>query len=138
MNTILILKLTAFTYLGLLAAGLLMPGVVGLREHTRKLPKFIGQLFWVYYTFIGTCLVSFGLVTFFLADELATGTPLARAVCGFLAVFWTIRFVIGTFIFDLKPYLRNAWRKAGLTAANLVFTALPTIYGWVALKGSHP
>lgn len=138
MNTILILKLTALTYLGLLAAGLLMPGVVGLREHTRTLPKFIRQLFWVYYTFIGTCLVGFGLVTFFLADELAAGTALARAVCGFLAIFWTIRFVIGTFVFDLRPYLTNMWRKAGLTAANIVFAALPIIYGWVALKGGNP
>ena len=57
MNTTLILKFTALTYLGLLAAGLLMPGVVGLRQHLGVLPKFIRQLFWVYYTFIGLSLV---------------------------------------------------------------------------------
>ena len=135
MNTILLLKLTALTYLGLLAAGLLMPGVVGLREHTRALPRFIRQLFWVYYTFIGLCLVSFGLGTFLLADQLASGTPLARAICGFLAVFWSVRFFVGTFVFDLKPYLTNNWRRAGLTAANLVFTCLPIVYGWVAVTG---
>ena len=135
MNTILLLKLTALTYLGLLAAGLLMPGVVGLREHISSLPKFIRQLFWVYYTFIGICLVSFGLGTFLLADQLASGTPLARAVCGFLAIFWTVRFVVGTFVFDLKAYLTNNWRRAGLSAANLVFTCLPLVYGWVAITG---
>jgi hypothetical protein len=48
MNPILILKLTALTYLGLLAAGLLMPGIVGLRQHLGALPRFIRQLFWVY------------------------------------------------------------------------------------------
>ena len=135
MNTILLLKLTALTYLGLLAAGLLMPGVVGLREHTSSLPKFIRQLFWVYYTFIGLCLVSFGLGTFLLADQLASGTPLARAVCGFFAVFWSVRFVVATFVFDLKPYLTNHWRRAGLAAANLVFACLPFVYGWVAITG---
>jgi len=135
MNTILILKLTSLTYLGLLAAGLLMPGVVGLRENISSLPKFIRQLFWVYYTFIGLCLVSFGLGTFLLADQLASGTPLARAVCGFLAVFWSVRFVVGTFVFDLRPYLTNHCRRAGLTAANIVFTCLPVVYGWVALTG---
>jgi hypothetical protein len=135
MNPTLILKLTALTYLGLLAAGLLMPGVVGLRRHISALPKFIRQLFWVYYTFIGLSLICFGLGTFFLADQLAAGTPLARAVCGFLALFWTVRFVAGTFVFDLRPYLTNRWRRAGLTAANLVFTSLPIVYGWVALKG---
>jgi len=135
MNPALILKLTALTYLGLLAAGLLMPGVVGLRQHIRALPKFIRQLFWAYYAFIGLILICFGLGTFLLADQLAAGTPLARAVCGFLALFWTVRFVAGTFVFDLRPYLTNRWRRAGLTAANLVFTSLPIVYGWVALKG---
>lgn len=135
MNPALILKLTALTYLGLLAAGLLLPGVVGLREHIGSLPKFIRQLFWVYYAFIGLSLICFGLGTFFLADQLASGTPLARAVCGFLALFWTVRFVAGTFVFDLRPYLTNGWRRAGLTVANIVFTCLPIVYGWVALKG---
>src|SRR5262249_2995418 len=105
MNVTLLLQLASFTYLGLLAAGLLMPRVVGLREHLRVLPKFIQQLVWVYYSFIGLCLVSFGLGTFLLADQLASGTPLARAICGFLAVFWTARFVVGTFVFDLRAYL---------------------------------
>lgn len=135
MNKILILKLTSLTYLGLLVAGLLMPRVVGLREHTRALPKFIRQLIWVYYTFLALCLVSFGLGTFLLAEQLASGTSLARAVCGFLAVFWSVRFVVGTFVFDLKPYLTSNWRRAGLTAANLVFTCLPIVYGWVAITG---
>ena len=135
MNTILMLKLTALTYLGLLAGGLLMPGVVGLRQQLSPLPKFIRQLFWVYYVFIGLSLIGFVLGTFFLADQLAAGTPLARAVCGFLALFWSVRFFVGTFVFDLRPYLTHRWRRVGLTAANLVFTCLPIVYGWVALKG---
>jgi hypothetical protein len=135
MNPTLVLKLTALTYLGLLAAGLLMPDVVGLRQHLAALPKFIRQLFWVYYVFIGLSLICFGLGTFLLADQLAAGTPLARAVCGFLALFWTVRFVAGTFVFDLRPYLTNRWRRLGLAGANLVFTGLPIVYGWVALKG---
>ena len=138
MNTILLLKLTALTYLGLLAAGLLMPGVVGLREHLRPLPDFIRKLFWVYFSFIGLCLAGFGAGTFLLAEQLASGTLLARAVCGFLAVFWTVRFIAGTFVFNLRPYLTNAWRRAGLTAANIVFACLPIIYGWVALRGGKP
>ena len=138
MNTALLLKLAALTYLGLLAAGLLMPRVVGLSKHIRTLPTFVRQLFWVYYTFIGLCVISFGLGTFFLAEELASGTPMARAVCGFLAVFWTIRFVVGTFVFDLRSYLTSTWRRLGSTAANLVFTALPFVYGWAALRGGNP
>jgi len=135
MNTVLTLKLASLSYLGLLAAGMLMPRVVGLHQHLSALPAFVRQLFWVYYAFIGLSLVSFGLGTFFLADQLASGTPLARAVCGFLALFWSVRLVAGTFVFDLRPYLTNGWRRAGLAAANLVFTCLPVVYGWVAFKG---
>ena len=136
MNLTLILKLTALTYLGLLAAGSLMPGVVGLRQHLRTLSRFIRQLFWVYYGFIGLSLVAFGLGTFLFADELTAGGSLARAVCGFLAVFWAVRWVAGTFVFDLRPYLTNAWRRAGYAAANVVFATLPLVYGWVAWKGA--
>jgi hypothetical protein len=138
MKTSVLLQLASLTYLGLIAAGLLMPRVVGLNEHLRTLPKFIRQLFWVYYSFIGLCLVSFGLGTFLLADHLASGTPLARAACGFMAVFWTLRFIAGTFVFDLRSYLTSPWRRAGLIAANIVFICLPVIYGWSALKGATP
>ncbi len=138
MNTVLILKLASLSYLGLLAAGILMPGVVGLRQHLLALPTFIRQLFWVYYAFIGLSLICFGLGTFLLAEHLASGTPLARSGCGFLAFFWSVRFVAGTFVFDLRPYLTNRWRRAGLGAADLVFVCLPVVYGWVALKGVSP
>ena len=138
MNTALVLKLASLSYLGLLAAGILMPGVVGLRQHLLALPTFIRQLFWVYYAFIGLSLICFGLGTFVLAEHLASGTPLARAVCGFLALFWTVRFVAGTFVFDLRPYLTNSWRRAGLAATDLVFICLPVVYGWVAMKGVSP
>jgi hypothetical protein len=134
-NAVILLKLASLTYAGLIAAGLLMPRVVGLWEHLQPLPPFIRRLFWVYYGFIGLCLAGFGIGTFVFADDLSSGTPLARAVCAFLAMFWTLRFIAGMWIFDLRPYLTNTWRKAGLFAANVVFTCLPILYGWVALKG---
>lgn len=138
MNAIWILKLTSLTYLGLLAAGCSMPRVVGLREHLRSLPVFIRRLFWVYYAFIGLCLISFGLGSFVLAEQLVSGTVLARSICGFLAVFWLLRWVAGTFIFDLRPYLTTRGRRLGLLAANGVFTGLPLVYGWLALRGGNP
>ncbi|HVY72114.1 MAG TPA: hypothetical protein VHH73_19425 [Verrucomicrobiae bacterium] len=134
MNTALVLKLAALAHLGLICAGIMMPRVVGLAQHLRGLPKIVRQLFWVYYTFIGLCLISFGVGTFVLAEELASGTVLARAVCGFMALFWTLRLLVGTFVFDLRPYLTDSWRRIGLFAANLAFAVLPVIYGWVALK----
>lgn len=134
----LLLQLAALTYPGLIAAGLLMPRTVRLREHLATLPPFIRQLFWVYYSFIGLCLVGFGLGTFLLAEELASGTPLARSLCAFLAVFWALRWIAATAVFDLKPYVTRPWQRLGLAAANTVFTCLPVVYAWVAWKGATP
>src|SRR5437879_4000807 len=66
----LLLQIAGLLHLGLLCAGLMMPGVVNLRAHLAALPAFIRRLFWVYYSFIGLCLVSFGCLTFALAAAL--------------------------------------------------------------------
>ena len=138
-NTLtLLLQVAGLLHLGLLCAGLLMPKVVGLREHLATLPSFIRQLFWVYYSFIGLCLVSFGLLTFALAGTLAEGSTLARAFCLFLAAFWTLRLIAATFVFDLGPYLTNVPRRIGYHAINLVFVYLPVIYLLAAWRGARP
>lgn len=141
MNThtlITLLRLAGLLHLGLLAAGLLMPRVVNLRAHLADLPPFIRRLFWVYYIFIGFCLISFGSLTVILAPSLASGITLARALCLFLATFWTIRFCAAMFIFDLRPYLTNKWRLVGYHLTNVVFTSLPIIYLLAAWKGGAP
>jgi hypothetical protein len=63
--------------------------------------------------------------------------PLARAVCVFLAVFWTVRLVAAAFIFDLRPYLTTPARKVGYHALNLVFLFLPFLYAWAAIRGGR-
>ncbi|HEX3628297.1 MAG TPA: hypothetical protein VH280_23050 [Verrucomicrobiae bacterium] len=132
----LLLELAGIMHLGLLCAGALMPQAVNLRAHIAVLPPFIQRLFWVYYAFIGLCLISFGLITVTFAGTLAAGDGLARAVCAFLAVFWTIRLIAATFIFDMRPYLTNRFRWLGYHATNVVFMYLPIVYAWAALKGA--
>jgi hypothetical protein len=126
------LKFAALTHLGLIAAGVLMPRVTGLWRECAALTPFARTLFRVYYAFIGLCLVSFGFGSWVFAEDLASGAPFARAVCGFLAAFWMIRWIAATLL-DVRPYLRNAWWRLGYALTNIVFTALPFIYGWAAL-----
>lgn len=134
-NLTLLLEVAGVMHLGLLSAGAMMPRAVNLRGHIAGLPPFIQRLFWVYYAFIGLCLISFGLITVTFAGTLAAGGGLARAVCAFLAVFWTVRLIAATFIFDMRPYLTNPFRRLGYHAMNVVFIYLPIIYAWAALKG---
>ena len=129
-----LLRVGGVMHLGLMAAGLLMPQVVGLRDHLTALPQFIRRLFWVYYGFIALCLVSFSVLTLTFADTLASGSALARAVCAFLAVFWTLRLVVATFVFDLRPYLTSTARRIGYHATNVAFAYLPIVYGMAAYR----
>jgi hypothetical protein len=133
MSLALLLQVAGVMHLGLMAAGLLMPRVVNLRAHLAVVPSFIRQLFWVYYTFIALCLVGFSVITIVFADTLAAGGPLARAVCAFLAVFWTLRLIVATFVFDLRPYLTSDMRRLGYHATNIAFAYLPVIYAVAAI-----
>lgn len=135
LNLTLALPIAGILHLGLICAGAMMPRVVGTRAHLVGLPPFLRQLFWVYYTFIGLCLVSFGTITLVLAPTLAAGSSLARALCVFLAAFWTLRLIVATFVFDVHPYLRNKSLRLGYHATNLVFMYLPIVYLWAACKG---
>ncbi len=128
------LKFAALAHLGLIAAGMLMPRATGLWTECAKLSPFARGLFRTYYAFIGLCLFSFGLGSWCFATELAGGSPFARAVCGFLALFWTVRLVAAIWVLDVRPYLKNAWWRAGYHATSVVFGALPPIYAWAALR----
>lgn len=133
MNTPLeiVLKLTALVHLGLIAAGLLMPRATGLWRECEKLAPFARTLFHVYYAFIGLCLASFGVFTWFYAAELAAGGPLARALCVFLTAFWIVRW-IAALLLDVRPYLVNRWYRLGYSTTNVVFCTLPCVYAWAA------
>ena len=128
----LLLQIAGVLHLGLMCAGVLMPKVVRMRWHLATLPPFIRQLFWVYYTFIGLCLVSFSLITIVFADTLASGSALARALCVFFAVFWTLRLIVATWVFDMEPYLTSRLRRVGYHATNVVFVYLPIVYALAA------
>src|SRR5436309_4123078 len=132
-----LLQTAGVLHLGLICAGALMPRVVNLRAQLAGLPVFIRRLFWVYYAFIGLCLVSFGLITFFFAGTLAAGGRLAFALCLFLSLFWTLRLVAAAFVFDLRPYLTTAGRRLGYHTLNAVFVYLPIVYFLAAWKGGR-
>jgi FtsH-binding integral membrane protein len=130
-----LLQLAGLMHVGLVWAGMTMPRTVGLAGHLKPLPPFIRNLVWVYYAFIGLILISFGILTFIFADEIAAGEPVARALCILMAVFWTMRLVAALFVFDVRPYLTNWFYRAGYQATNVAFAYLVGIYIWAAWKG---
>jgi len=115
-----------------------MPKVAGLPELLQTLPAFPRRLFWMYYSFIGLCLVSFGTASILLAPQLAQGTVLSQAVCLFLAGFWALRLAFATWVLDLTPYLTTRIRRLGYHTLNITFALLVPIYLYSAFAGEQP
>ena len=59
---------------------------------------------------------------------------LARALCTFLAVFWTLRLIVATFVFDLEPYLTTWYRRVGYHATNVLLHAVNAVLVWGILR----
>ena len=128
-----LVQLGGLAHLGLICAGLALPRIANFRQHTQTLPVFLRKLFWVYYSFIGLCLIGFGTISVTLAPQLTSGSPLARGFCAFLVLFWTLRLVVAFFVLDVGPFLINTPRRIGYHLLNITFIALPIIYLLAAL-----
>jgi len=118
----------------ILIASALTPRLLDWRANLAALHPFLRRLFWVYGSFIVLVIVSFGIVTLFYADELASGGSFPRAVCAIIAIFWLARLAVQFFVFDARPFLTTAFLRVGYHGLTLLFTALVFIYGSAALN----
>jgi hypothetical protein len=121
----------------ILIASALTPRVLDWRANLAALHPFLRRLFWVYGSFIVLVIVSFGALTLFRADELASGAAFPRAVCAIIAIFWLARLAVQFFVFDAKPFLTTTFLRIGYHGLTLLFAALIFIYSCAALN-LHP
>lgn len=117
-----------------LIASALTPRVLDWRANLAALHPFLRRLFWVYGCFIVLVIVSFGVLTLFHADELASGGSLSRSVCAMIALFWLARLGVQFFVFDARPFLTTTFLRLGYHGLTLLFIALVFIYGCAALN----
>lgn len=120
-------------HLGILIASGLTPSVLQWRTELAKLSPLSRHVIWVHGVFVTLTIIAFGLVSLFQSGALATGTPLARCVCGFIAIFWLIRLGIQFFLFDPRPYLTRLYLKLGYHGLTVCFTYFVFAYGWAAI-----
>lgn len=138
MKLVTLIQIAGLLHLGILCAGALMPRVVGFNEHIGVLPIFLRRLFRVYFGFIAGMIIAFGGISLFLAEPLTNGSPVAGALLLVMTLFWTARFLIALFVFDLSPYLTTTWRRIGYHVLNLAFLYLPLVYAYAFWKGVQP
>ena len=119
-------------HFGVLTAAALVPSRLQWHEELAKLPRLQRQMYWVYGGYVVMAIIAFGTISVFNADELAGGGALARALCGYIAIFWGIRVALQA-VFDVKPYLSAWWLTLGYHALTVVFLGLTAIYATAAL-----
>ncbi|MBI3832321.1 MAG: hypothetical protein HY291_22550 [Planctomycetes bacterium] len=120
-------------HLGPLSAGLLLPNVIGMRRQLEPVGGFLRRLVWVHGGFLVLTLLAFGAVSLALPGVLASGAPLSRAVCGFIALFWFTRLCVQAFVFEAKGVAKTRLLKAGYYGLTFVFAYFAVIYGFAAL-----
>jgi hypothetical protein len=121
----------------ILIASALTPRVLDWRANLAALHPLLRRLFWVYGSFIVLVIVSFGTLTLFHTNELASGAAFPRAVCAIIAIFWLARLAVQFFVFDAKPFLTATFLRIGYHGLSLLFAALVFIYSCAALN-LHP
>ena len=125
--------ISGILHFGTLIASALVPNALDWKGELSKLSPLLRQLIWVHGIFIVLTIIGFGVLTLGFSAELAKQTPLARGVCGFIAIFWGLRLAIQFFVFDAKPFLTNYILKIGYHLLTMVFVYQTVIHLWVAL-----
>ena len=133
MNTDTLLRIGGLIQIGILTASALVPGTLKWRKELAGLSALSRQLIWVHGGYIVLTIAAMSLVSLCEAAELAAGSLLARSICMFVAVFWSVRLTIQLLLFDGRPYLRHRALKLGYHALTVAFALLSCIYGWAAV-----
>lgn len=116
-----------------LAASALVPLRLEWRRTLAPLPTLVRQLFWVYGGYVVLSIIALGTICLTCSDELAQGSTLARAFCGYAAVFWGIRLCLQP-VFDARPFLTSIWLEVGYHLLTFLFASFTLLLGWAALR----
>jgi hypothetical protein len=119
--------------LSVLVASALVPFRLNWKRDLVPLPALHRQLYWTYGGYVVLGIIALGAISLACADELAAGAPLARAVCGYAAVFWGVRLGLQA-VFDVKPHLTARWLTAGYHTLTVLFLFFTAVYGYAAVR----
>ena len=136
MNLPLLIFLGGVLHLGILLASATVPRALDWKQSLDGLDRLFRQLIWVHGAFIVLVIVGFGVLSLTLPGDLASGTPLARAVCAFIAIFWITRLGVQLFVFDATGHLTSPLLRAGYHGLTLVFIYHALVYGFAALHSA--
>ena len=128
----LLLLFAGVVHLCITSAGIVMTCVLDWRHNLAALNPLTRHIVWVHGAFVLLMIVGFAAVSLLCAGDLASGAPLARAVCAFIALFWGVRLLIQFLLFDAKPHLTSLPLTLGYHGLTAVFVYFVCVYGLAA------
>src|SRR4029078_1117153 len=128
-----LIVLAGLAHFGILIASFAAPRLLDWNHSLAPLRKFNRQVIWTHGVYLAGTILAFGLLSVFAPALLTDGTPLARFVCGFIALFWGGRLFSQCFIYDSREYMTTAPLRFGYFAMTPVFAFMTAVYCWVAV-----
>lgn len=125
--------LAGFAQASVLIASSLVPIRLNWKEELGCLKKLHRQMYWVYGGYVVMAIIAFSLISLFNCAELASGSGLARGLCGYIAIFWGIRVSLQA-VFDVKEHLTTWWLTLGYHTLTVLFITFTLIYAYAALR----
>lgn len=125
------LWLGSLAHFCILGASFQVPKQLGWVEDFASLSRFNRKIFWTYGGFIVLCIVSLGVLSAVLHQELLRGDRAAVAISIFIGVFWTTRVLTDLLYFKHDDWPRGAQFEVGHVFLTFAFSALATLFGLV-------
>ena len=128
-----LLMLAGVGQLGLALGSLGLPRLLGWREEMARLRPLTREVFWTHAGYIWAINVSLGVLSAFAPGLLLDGSPLARALGGFIAAYWGVRLLVQFLYFDRSARPDGLGYRIAEAALVMLFLALTGIYARLAL-----
>jgi hypothetical protein len=84
-------------------------------------------MYWMYGGYVVLSIIALGVLSLTNANELASGSRLARSVCAYFAVFWGARLSLQA-VLEVKEHLTAWWLYAGEVLLTLLFVYFTTVF----------
>jgi hypothetical protein len=129
-----LLLLAGASQLAIALSSLLLPRVLKWRDQLAALSPLTRHLFLTYAGYILGTNVAFALLTLTMPDRLLDGSPLARAVAGFITLYWGVRLVLQFAFFDRSGIPRGLFFRFAEAGFVTLFIYLTLVYGALVLR----
>ena len=122
------LWLGALGHFCVLGASFQVPRRLGWNEDLPKLTSFNRKLMYVYSGYTVFTIITFGVLTLLLHDEMLRGEKAATALAVFIAIYWTARIGVDFLYYEHKDWPQGRQFVVGHILLTGLFVALATAY----------